>query len=366
MPIFVTKPTVPPIDEYIEEIRPIFESRMLTNMGPVYKKLQLELKDYLGVGHVSMFTNGHLALEVAVHALDLRRPEGEVITTSYTFLSTTNAIVRNGLKPVFCDIRPSDYTMDPERIEELITEKTVAIMPVHVYGNICDVERIEAIAEKHGLKVIYDAAHAFGETYNGVGVGNFGDASMFSFHATKVFNTVEGGCVTYNDPAYARALHELKNYGIFDGEDAEYIGGNAKMDEFRAAMGLCNLRHIDESIASRKAAHDRYFKRLSGVSGITLCPTQEGVEPNYAYFPALFDERLFGKSRDDVLRSLKEHEIYARRYFFPAVNDMTCYRDWPGAPTPISHETSLRILCLPLYEGLSVEDVDRICDVILK
>ena len=366
MAILVTRSSMPSLEEYIEEIRPIFESRHLTNMGPVHQKFQRQLEDYLGVPSVSLFTNGHLALETAVQALDLRRPGGEVITTPFTFVSTTHAIVRNGFKPVFCDIRESDYTMDPEKIEALITDRTVAIMPVHVYGNICDVDRIGAIARKHGLKVIYDGAHAFGETYRGTGVGAFGDATMFSFHATKVFNTVEGGAVAFTDERYAQALQELKNFGIHGGEDAAAVAGNAKMDEFRAAMGICNLRRMDRCIAGRKAAHDRYFQRLDGVAGLRLCPTQPDVTPNYAYLPVCFDPRIFGKDRDQVLEQLREQEIYGRRYFYPAVNDMTCYRELAGEPTPVARETSLRVLCLPLYEELTPAEVDRICDVILE
>lgn len=366
MPINVTRSSMPSLEEFVEEIRPIFESYHLTNMGPIHKKLQQQLTDYLGVKELSMFTNGHLALETAIHAMGLRLQGGEIITTPFTFVSTTHAIVRNGLTPVFCDIRESDYTMDPERIEELITDKTVAILPVHVYGNVCDVDAITAIARRHGLKVIYDGAHAFGETLNGVGIGNFGDATMFSFHATKVFHTVEGGAVAFHNEEYAKVLHELKNFGIYDGEDADAIGGNAKMDEFRAAMGVCNLRHIEEAVSARKAVHDRYFERLSGVAGIHLNPVQESVQPNYAYFPVRFDPQLFGKSRDDVLEQLRRQDINGRRYFYPAVNDMTCYRALKGKPTPIAHAVSLQILCLPIYEGLTLAEADRICDVVLN
>lgn len=366
MPINVTRSSLPSLEEYVEEIRSIFESYRLTNMGPIYKKLQQQLMDHLGVKELSIFTNGHLALETAIDALGLRRDGGEVITTPFTFVSTVHAIVRNGLKPVFCDIRESDYTMDPERIEELITDKTVAILPVHVYGNVCSVEAIAAIARRHGLKVIYDGAHAFGEKVDGVGVGNFGDATMFSFHATKVFNTVEGGAVAFQNEEYAKALNKLKNFGLYDGEDADVIGGNAKMDEFRAAMGVCNLRHLEEAVAARKAVHDRYFERLSGVAGIHLNPVQEGVQSNYAYFPVRFDPQVFGKSRDDVMEQLREQEINGRRYFYPAVNDMTCYRALKGKATPIAHEVSLQIMCLPIYEGLTLAEADRICDIVLN
>ena len=365
MSIMVTRSSMPRLEEYIEEIKPVFESRHLTNMGPVYQKLQAQVRDYLDVPHVSMFVNGHMALEMAIHALGLRKDGGEVITTPFTFVSTVHAITRNGLRPVFCDVKPDDYTMDPAKIEALITENTVAILPVHVYGNVCDVEAIDAVAKKHGLKVIYDAAHAFGVKYKGVGVGNFGDASMFSFHATKVFNTIEGGCVTFRDDALCEPLHELKNFGIH-GEDVTAVGGNAKMDEFRAAMGVCNLRHIEEAIVSRGKAVARYRERLGSVPGIRLCAPQPDVQTNYAYFPVYFDEAVFGKSRDDVMEALKAHDIFARKYFYPAINEMSCYKDENPQETPIAHDASVHILTLPLFEGLSADDVDRICDAVVE
>lgn len=366
MSIMVTESSMPSFEEYIEEIRPLFESRWLTNMGPIYKKFQNKLKEYLGVPEMSLFVNGHMALEMAIHAMGLRKPGGEVITTPFTFVSTTHAIVRNDLTPVFCDIKRDDYTLDPEKIEALITDKTVAIVPVHVYGNICDVERIEEIAKKHNLKVIYDAAHAFGVRYKGVGIGNFGDATMFSFHATKVFNSIEGGGIVYHDKQFQSQLHDLKNFGIHGKEDVVGIGGNAKLDEFRAAMGICNLRHIDEYIEARKKVFERYMERLSGIPGIILSKTQEDVVTNYSYFPVYFDEKKFGKSRDLVYEELENWEIYARKYFYPAVNELSCYKDKFPQNTPIAHDVSKHILTLPMYEQLALEDVDRICDIILE
>lgn len=365
MSIMVTRSSMPSLEEYIEEIRPIFESHYLTNMGPVYKKLQQQLRSYLDVPELSLFVNGHMALEMAIQALGLRKPGGEIITTPFTFASTPHAIVRNGLKPVFCDIRPDDYTMDAAKIKALITENTVAILPVHVYGNVCDVEAIDAIAKQHGLKVIYDAAHAFGVTYRGVGVGNFGDAAMFSFHATKVFNTIEGGAVAFRDPKYIDLLHDLKNFGIHGPEDVLAVGANAKMDEFRAAMGICNLRHIDAAIAERGRLAERYSERLGNIPGLRLCAPQADVKTNYSYFPVYFDETVFGMSRDEAAQRLREHDIYARKYFYPAVNEMTCYRGLFPQDTPVAHDVSVHILTLPLYEGLGEENVDRICDVIL-
>lgn len=367
MSIFVTRPSMPSIEEYIEEIQPIFENRHLTNMGPVYKKLQQGLKKYLGVPELSLFVNGHMALEMAIDALGLRTENGEVITTPFSFVSTAHAISRNGLKPVFCDIKPDDYTMDPEKIESLITEKTVAIMPVHVYGMLCDVEEIQKISDKYNLKVIYDAAHAFGVTYKGVGVGNFGDASMFSFHATKVFHTIEGGAIAFHDKKYGVPLHELKNFGIHGPEDTLAIGGNAKLDEFRAAMGICNLRHIDEYIAVRKQVYEKYLERLSGVQGLYIPIPQKDVTANYAYFPVYINPDLFGKSRDIVFDELATKGIYARKYFYPAINEMSCYKGiYKNQRTPVAHDISSKILTLQMYEGLSIEDVNRICDIVLE
>ena len=361
---------MPSLEEYIETIRPIFDSHMLTNMWPVYRDFQAQLKAYLDVPELSLFTNGHMALEMAIQALGLkdlgrRIGGGEVITTPFTFVSTVHAICRNNLKPVFCDIRKSDYCIDPDRIEDLITDKTVAIVPVHVYGNLCDFDKIEAIARKYHLKVIYDAAHAFGETYYGRTIGNFGDATMFSFHATKVFNTVEGGAIAFHDKKYGMPLHELKNFGIQDEETVTAVGANAKLDEFRAAMGICNLHRFEECVAERKAVHDRYFSLLGDVEGLTLCPVQEGVRANYGYIPVYFDEEVFGKSRDEVYEQLRENDVYPRKYFYPAVNELDCYRYLHCEETPTAHDVSLRILTLPIFEGLSAEDVDRICGIIL-
>lgn len=366
MSIFVTRPSIPSLEEYIEEIKPIFEKNILTNMGPVYKKLQHQLKDYLEVPELSLFVNGHMALEMALQAMEF--PErSEVITTPYTFVSTTHAIARNNLVPVWCDIKTTDYTIDPEKIDELITDKTVAILPVHVYGNICDVEAIQAIADKHGLKVIYDGAHAFGVKYKDSSIANFGDMTMFSFHATKVFNTVEGGAVTFRDSRYCERLHELKNFGIHGEDTVNNIGGNAKLDEFRAAMGVCNLRHMNGNLAKRKAIFERYSERLRGISGLKLSGGQKDVQHNYAYYPVYIDKKAFGRNRDEVYDILKQNDIFSRRYFFPATNDMDCYAELAGKQksTPIAHDVSRNILCLPMYAELALKDVDRICDVIV-
>lgn len=362
--INVTRSSMPSFEEYCEEIKELWDTHWLTNMGVKHKQLQAQLEEYLDTPHVVLYTNGHLALENVIAAMDL--PEGgEVITTPFTFVSTTHAIVRNGLIPVFCDINDVDYTMDVTKIEALITEKTVAIVPVHVYGNLCNTDAIQRIADKYGLKVIYDAAHAFGTSKDGIGVANFGDASMFSFHATKVFNTIEGGAVTFRGDMVQK-LNDLKNFGIRGPESVAYIGGNAKMNEFQAAMGICNLRHVDEEILKRKAVVEHYRKRLEGVEGIKLCAEQAGVKPNYAYFPVVFDGYRY--TRDEVFENLGKNGIVARKYFYPLTNDIACYQDMPTAgadKTPVAKHIADRVLTLPLYADLSIEQVDRICDLIL-
>lgn len=363
--INVTRSSMPGFEEYCDEIKGLWESRWLTNSGAKHQALQKELKSYLGVEEIELFCNGHMALETAIQAMNL---SGEVITTPFTFASTTNAIVRNGLKPVFCDIEPDTYTIDANKIEALITEKTCAIVPVHVYGNVCDVEAIAKIAEKHNLKVIYDAAHAFGVKYKGQGIASFGDASMFSFHATKVFHTIEGGAVCFKDASLGKKLAKLKNFGISGPESVEFAGGNAKMNEFAAAMGLCNLRHIDEEIGKRKHAVERYRERLSEVPGVTLCQLRENVQSNYAYFPVVFDKEIFGLSRDEVMDNLAKEGIGARKYFYPLTNTFDCYKSEHNAKeeTPVALDISKRVLALPLYADLDVQTVDKICDVILK
>ena len=351
---------MPEFEEYIEEIRELWDTHWLTNMGSKHKSLESQLLDYLKVPNITLFTNGHLALECIIAALNLR---GEVITTPFTFASTTHAIVRNGLKPVFCDINPDDYTIDVEKIESLITEKTSAIIPVHVYGNVCDVEAIDRIAKKHNLKVIYDAAHTFGVTVNGQGIGTFGDASMFSFHATKVFNTIEGGAVTYDDSSIKQVLNDLKNFGITGPETVEYVGGNAKMNEFQAAMGICNLRHVNGEIIKRKKVVERYIENLKDITGIQLSKKQVDVESNYAYFPVVFDG--YKMTRDEVFVKLKDNDIVARKYFYPLTNSFECYKDrYDVDETPVAKYIAERVLTLPLYADLALEDVDRICEII--
>lgn len=364
--IHVTRSSMPGFEEYCEEIKELWDSCWLTNMGIKHQKLQAQLEAYLTVPHVTLFTNGHIALETVIEAMDFPAG-GEVITTPFTFASTTHAIVRNGLIPVFCDVNPTDYTMDVTKIEALISEKTVAIVPVHVYGNMCDDDAICAIAKKYGLKVIYDAAHAFGASYKGMSAGALGDASMFSFHATKVFNTIEGGAVCFHDDSLVSKLNDWKNFGQHSPEEVICAAGNGKMSEFQAAMGICNLRHLDGEIAKRGEAVKRYRRWLSGVNGIKLSPVQENVTPNYAYFPVVFDGYKY--TRDEIFEKLKAENIIARKYFYPLTNGFACYADLPTAGedrTPVAKYIAQRVLTLPLYADLTVENVDRICSIILQ
>ena len=359
--INVTRSSMPSYEEYCQAIKPIFESRHLTNMGPVHNEFMEKAGAYLGVDNISLFTNGHLALEIAIKALGLK---GEVITTPFTFASTTHAIVNSGLIPVFCDITPDTYTIDADKIESLITDKTSAIIPVHVYGNVCDVDKIEKIATKHNLKVIYDAAHVFGVKIKGKGIGSFGDISMFSFHATKVFNTIEGGCLTYKDNTLTEKISSLRNFGITGPESVDFVGTNAKMNEFQAAMGLCNLCHIDEELAKRKTAEETYRMRLEGVDGIKLCPENENVTKNYAYFPVVFDGYKY--NRDEIAEKLSENNIFARKYFYPVTNEFSYYKGKYTGETPVAKHISENVLTLPMYAGLTEDEVNLICDIILK
>ena len=366
MRINVTRSSLPDFEEFCREIRDLWDSRWLTNMGDKHQALEEALADYLGVPYVTLFTNGHLALETALALLGLP-PGGEVITTPYTFVSTTHAIARNGLVPVFADIKPGDYTLDPQKAEALINEKTVAILPVHVYGRLCDVEAFEALSEKYGLPLVYDAAHAFGVRREGVSSACFGDLSMFSFHATKVFHTIEGGALAYRNEAFRQPLNDLKNFGIRGPEEVAYIGGNAKMSEFQAAMGLCNLRHLEEEIEKRSRVVAQYNARLAGQEGLILAEVQPGVQSNHAYYPVVFDGYKY--SRDEVFDRLAARDIVPRKYFYPLTNNIDCYRDLPTAgreKTPVAAHIADRVLTLPLYADLAPEDVDRICDMILE
>ena len=362
MRINVIKSSMPSFEEYVEAIKPLWDSVWLTNMGENHEELAKRLCEYLKVDNVSLFVNGHMALEMVLQAMDL---DGEVITTPFTFASTTHAIVRNNLTPEFCDIDPDNYTMDVSKIESLITDRTCAIVPVHVYGGLCDVEAIDTIAKKYDLKVVYDAAHAFGTEYKGKGVGTFGDASMFSFHATKVFHTIEGGAVTTSDQHLMDRMYKLKDFGIKNEEIVDGIGANAKMNEFCAVMGLCNLKHLDEEIAKRKVIVERYRDNLEGLTGIKMLPIQKDVKPNYAYFPIIVEEDKFGADRQVIIDKLKEEDIYTRKYFYPLTNDMDCYKGvFDSNLTPVAKLIAQRAMTLPLFASLDIKDVDRICSII--
>lgn len=356
--IFVTKPSMPPYEEYIEKIKQLWDSAWLTNNGCFHRELEERLEQYLRIEKLALITNGHMALETAIQAMELT---GEAITTPFTFVSTAHAIVRSGLCPVFCDISPDTGTMDTEKLESLITERTSAIIPVHVYGQVCEMEKIQRIADRHNLKVIYDAAHAFGECYQGKSVAAYGDASIFSFHATKVFHTVEGGAVVYRDKEYGRKLERLRNFGICSEETVDTIGGNAKMDEFRAIMGLCNLEHIEEEIGKRKKIIETYRALLGEGDAIRYFREQPGVKSNYAYFPIIISDKA-GCGRDEIYRKLKAHGVFTRKYFYPLITDMDCYKkDYSSQDTPVAAYMADHVLTLPLYAQLELEDVKIIC-----
>jgi len=362
-PIYVSRPSLPPLEEFVAEIRDMWETGMMTHQGPKHNKLQAELEKYLDAPNITLFANGHLALELGLNAMEL---QGEVITTPFTFGSTTQAILRNGLKPVYCDIREDDFTIDADKIEALITENTVAIVPVHVYGNVCEVEKIADIAKKYNLRVIYDGAHAFGEVYKGINTANFGDMTMFSFHATKVFNTVEGGCLAYADGNWTQLLEGLRQFGQIVKTDATpYIGTNAKMTDMHAAMGLCNLIHFEKYIQKRKLVADRYRERLSGIRGVRLSIVQKDLISNYAYFPVVFEEEKTGITRETVIEALAKENIYVRKYFYPLCSDFEIIKEMGiESEVPVAEYIGNRVVTLPCYSDLTLEDADRICDII--
>ena len=362
-PILVTRPTLPPVEEYQALVSEIFASRYLTNGGLQHQQLEKALAEKLETPFLRLFTNGHLALECALQAFGF--DGGEIITTPFTFVSTTHAIVRCGLTPVFCDVEPDYFTIDPAQIEAKITPRTRAILPVHVYGNPCDMEAIERIAAKHNLPVLYDAAHAFGVSIRGRAVSDFGTASMFSFHATKCFNTIEGGAIATKNAAYAERLNGYKNFGFHTDEEIREVGGNAKMNEFQAAMGRLNLKYFDSEIAKRGKVAARYRENLSGIAGLSFRPVREGATQNYAYLPVSFDPAVFGADRDQVSDTLKQFNIFARKYFYPLVSEAACYAGrFDPAQTPVALAASRNVLTLPMYASLPLSDVDDICEIV--
>lgn len=364
-PIYVTQPSLPPLEKFLPYLQQIWDSKVLTNGGPFHQQLEQALCDYLGVKHLSLFVNGTIALVTALQAL---RITGEVITTPYSFVATAHALLWNGIKPVFVDIDSRTLNLDPYKIEAAITPQTTAIMPVHCYGHPCDVARIQKIADTYGLKVIYDAAHAFGVQLHSGSILNHGDLSVLSFHATKVFNTFEGGAIICPDAKTKQRIDHLKNFGFVDEVTVVAPGINGKMSEFNAALGLLQLKGIDEALQKRKAIHARYRDGLAGVQNIHCLPDAGEKIANYGYFPILVRPE-YPLSRDEVYQEMRDNGIYARRYFYPLISDFSMYRSLqPGAREnlPVASKTANEVICLPIYPGLSKEQIDFIIELIVK
>ena len=364
-PIYVSKPFLPPLDEFCEGLQEIWDTQWITNKGPVLQRFQRELEQYCQADNTCLFNNGTLALQIALQGMGI---QGEVITTPFTFVATTHALYWNNLRPVFCDIEPDYFTLDPEKIEELITPKTTAILAVHVFGHPCQLEILSDIANRHNLSLIYDAAHAFGVKVDGIPISHFGDVSMFSFHATKLYHSIEGGMLTFKDPSLKQTFDYLKNFGFKNETEVVMPGTNAKMNEFQALMGSSILKHINPIIEKRKQLYELYKKRLHDVPGITFCPVgNRAISHNYAYVPVLVDIKKFGISRNALYEKLKKFNIYARRYFYPLITDFECYRDLSIArPLTTAQDIAEKIMTLPIYFDLTQGEVDMICDIIIK
>jgi dTDP-4-amino-4,6-dideoxygalactose transaminase len=363
-PVFVTSPYLPPLEEFQEYLKDIWESKWLTNNGKYHQELEKALCEYLGVKYISLFSNGTLALVSALQAL---RITGEVITTPYSFVATTHAIWWNNIKPIFVDIESQTYNLDPEKIEAAITPKTTAILPVHVYGNPCNVDRIKDIADAYGLKVIYDACHTFGVTINNIPVLNFGDLSVMSFHATKVYNTFEGGAIVCHDEVTKKRIDNLKNFGFINETTVVTPGVNGKMNEVQAAMGLLQLKYIDVAIEKRKLVAKKYRKGLNGIEGIACLDDLIGVKHCYSYFPILIDKERYGKTRDEVYEALKKYNIFGRRYFYPLISQFPTYRGLESAlagKMQIAEKVTEEVICLPIYPDLDLEIVEKITNII--
>jgi dTDP-4-amino-4,6-dideoxygalactose transaminase len=358
--IKVTQPSLPDLKDFIPYLEDIWDSKWLTNNGKFHQKLEKELADFLGVKYISLFNNGTSALMVALKALDIT---GEVITTPYSFVATSNVIVWNNCKPVFCDIEPKTMNIDPEKIEALITPQTTAIMPVHVYGIPCENTKIELIAKKHNLKVIYDAAHAFGVKKDGETILNWGDLSVLSFHATKVFNTLEGGAIISHKKEMKEKIDRLKNFGFVNETTIAEIGINGKMNELQAAFGLMQLKNIKDNISKRKKIAEFYRQSLDNISGIEYLQIEENVDWNYAYFPIFVNEKEYGMSRDQVYEKLKQNNIYGRRYFYPLISEFSMYKGLDSAKPenlPVAHKMANEVICLPIYPELAEEMINKI------
>jgi len=365
-PIFVTKPSLPELDEFIPYLEKIWENKILTNNGPFHQELEKELSEYLGVPYVSLFSNGTLALITALQVLHIT---GEVITTPYSFVATSHSLWWNNIKPVFVDIQSDFCNINPEKIEAAITPQTTAILPVHVYGNPCNVEQIQQIADTYGLKIIYDAAHCFGVKYKEQSLCNFGDLSILSFHATKVFNTFEGGAIICHDENTKKRIDYLKNFG-FAGETTVVAPGiNAKMNEFQAALGLLQLKKLDDYLEKRRIITNTYRELLQDIKGISILPVPPDTKSNYAYFPIFVNEKEYGMSRDELYEKLKTHNIYGRRYFYPLITHFSPYRSLDSAKPenlPVAEQVSNEVICLPIYSELDLNDVEKISNIIRK
>lgn len=362
-PIYVTQPHLPPLEEFIPYLEQIWQSKTLTNGGPMHQRLEQALCAHLGVEHISLFANGTLALLTALQAL---RVTGEVITTPYSFVATAHALLWNGTTPVFADIDPHTLNLDPRKIEAAITPRTTAIVPVHCYGTPCDLDAIQTIADNYNLKVIYDAAHAFGVQQHGRSILQAGDLSILSFHATKVFNTFEGGAIISPDAKTKQRIDHLKNFGFVDEVTVVAPGINGKMSEVNAAMGLLQLRHIDGALGRRAEIHALYRERLQGIAGLRLIDPLPGTTPNHSYFPVLVGPD-FPLTRDELYFLLKEHGIHGRRYFYPLISEFPMYRQLPSAQPggmPVAHAVSRQVVCLPMYPALTDTDVQRIGDLV--
>lgn len=363
-PVYVTQPSMPPLEEFEEYLKQIWDSKWLTNNGRFHQELEKALCEYLGVKYISLFSNGTLALITALQTL---RITGEVITTPYSFVATTHSIWWNNINPVFVDIEPHTFNIDPEKIEAAITPKTTAILPVHVYGYPCNVQRIKEIADTYGLRVIYDACHTFGVTIKGIPVLNFGDLSVMSFHATKVYNTFEGGAIVCHDEATKKRIDNLKNFGFVNETSVVIPGINAKMNEIQAAMGLLQLKYIDSAIEKRRQVAMQYREELKGIGGITCLFDMDGVKHCYSYFPILIDKDKYGKTRDEVYEELKKNEIFGRRYFYPLISQFPTYRGLESAQPgkmPIAEKVTEQVLCLPIYPDLQIEARRRIISIL--
>ena len=364
--ITVTSPLLPNLDEFTESLKEIWESKWITNNGQFHQKLEAALAEYLKVPYVSLFTNGTLPLLTALQAL---RITGEVITTPYSFVATTHALWWNGIKPVFVDIDPSTGNIDPQKIEAAITPRTTAILPVHVYGKPCDTEAIQAIADKYGLKVIYDAAHAFGVEVNGESLLNAGDMSTLSFHATKVFNTIEGGAMVMHDEKTKQRIDYLKNFGFANEIEVVGPGINSKMDEIRSAYGLLNLKQVDAAIAARQKVAVAYREALRNVDGISFWDDMPGVRHNYSYFPIFVDAEKYGMTRDELYMKMKDQDVWGRRYFYPLISEFSTYRGLESSRPenlPNAHRMADTVICLPMHHALSENDLNRIINSIIK